>query len=371
VTESPPVVSVCILAGHGSAALHDCLASLREQAAPPPFELLVGGRLSTELLALVHEYFPTAQVCSVGRRLPGAARNLLIERARGELLLFLDDDVTAPSGLLTNLVELAREHPEASVFGGPNQTPLHSSRFQTVQGSVLSSLMGAGPVSRRYGARRACEADERWFTLCNLAVRREAMSPFVSSLICAEENALLGELRSRGERMRYDPQLRVYHARRAEWRTFARQMFKYGRGRGEVLHRDPAATRLAYLAPALLLAYLVLLPVLLVLGLPVAAVLAPGAAYVALVLATSAWIARTLRSIRCLPLAPGLVATVHACYGAGILTGLTRPGVAAEEEAIRWAAPVPAGHPRPGPAGHPRPSSAGSSSRSGLEYDSA
>ena len=34
------------------------------------------------------------------------------------------------------------------------------------------------------------------------------MSPFLSHLVCAEENALLAELRSRGERMRYEPRLR-------------------------------------------------------------------------------------------------------------------------------------------------------------------
>src|ERR1019366_807555 len=128
-----------------------------------------------------------------------------------------------------------------------NSTPPGSSRFQLVQGAVLSSLVGSGPVSRRYGARQSGFADERWFTLCNLAVRRRVMLPFVDQLVCAEENELLAKLRSQGEPMRYEPSLRVFHARRAAPRSFARQMFKYGRGRGQLVARRPSTLRAAYL----------------------------------------------------------------------------------------------------------------------------
>ena len=195
-----PLISVCILAGHGAAALDACLASLRAQVGAPPFELLIGGNPSPEVLSTVRRRFPAAQVCDTRGRLPGAARNPLIERARGELMLFLDDDVTALPDLLRLLAETAATRPEASVFGGPNDTPAESSRFEAVQGAVLGSLMGAGPVSRRYGARHPGLADERWFTLCNLAIRRRAMMPFADELVCAEENALLSQLRRRGRR---------------------------------------------------------------------------------------------------------------------------------------------------------------------------
>ena len=182
---------MCILAGHGVEALDGCLEALASQIDAPPFELLVGGTPAPESASVIHRHFPQAAVCDTGQRLPGAARNPLIERAAGELLLFLDDDVTAPPDLLARLARLAIKHPQASVFGGPNETPPGSSQFQIVQGAALSSVMGAGPVSRRYGAHHAGPADERWFTLCNLAVRRKVMLPFLDELVCAEENALL------------------------------------------------------------------------------------------------------------------------------------------------------------------------------------
>jgi succinoglycan biosynthesis protein ExoA len=332
-----PQISVCILAGHGAAALDACLKSLREQVSGPAFELLVGGTPSAEAIAIAHAHFPGAQVCDTTGRLPGAARNPLIDRATGELLLFLDDDVTVPPDLLRRLATAAARYPEASVFGGPNETPSSSSRFQVVQGAVLSSLMGSGPVSRRYGARQPGLADERWFTLCNLAVRRDAMLPFVTHLVCAEENALLAGLRRRGEQMRYEPDLRVFHDRRPRVRSFAAQMFKYGRGRGGLLRRDPRTLRAAYLAPAALLIYLVVAVVMISLGGPTPLVFAPGVAYCALVVATALRVAWTLRQLTSAPLAAVLIAIVHGCYGAGVLRGVFVPGRAGPQAAVRWA----------------------------------
>lgn len=338
----PPLVSVCVLAGHGSAALEACLRSLGAQVAPPPFELLVGGNPSAEALSIVHEHFPAAPVCDTGPRLPGAARNPLIERARGELLLFLDDDVTAPPDLLRRLAQLAAERPDVSVFGGPNDTPPHSSRFQIVQGAVLSSLIGTGPVSRRYGARHAGLADERWFTLCNLAVRRRAMLPFLNELMCAEENALLSQLRANGEPMRYEPRLRVFHVRRPTLRSFAKQMFKYGRGRGQLLARRPQTLRAAYVIPAALVLYLGLLPVAIALGAPTGLTLVPAALYGTVALASAVWVGWTLKRPADVLLAAALTATIHICYGAGVLRGAVSRWRAPAEGAARWSAPEPA-----------------------------
>lgn len=318
-----PSISICILAGHGAERLDACLASLRAQLAPPPFEVLIGGSPSPEVRATIERRFPGAPVCDTGARRLGAARNPLLERARGELLLFLDDDVVAPPGLLRALAEIADRHPEVSVFGGPNSTPPGSSRFETVQGAVLSSLVGAGPVARRYGARHSGPADERWFTLCNLAVRRQAMVPFVDWLVSAEENELLDQLRRRGGAMRYDPALGAFHARRPTAPGFARQILKYGRGRGQLIARRPATLRAAYLAPAALIAYLVLALPLLVAFMPSPwPALLPLAAYVLLAGITALRIGATLRRPAAAPLALALIFVVHLFYGAGVWWGV-------------------------------------------------
>jgi GT2 family glycosyltransferase len=326
VTEAP-LISVCILAGHGTGRLDACLASLSRQAQAPPFEVLIGGNPTTAARAVIGRHFPDTPVCETGSRHPGGARNPLVERARGELVLFLDDDVVAPPGLLRSLADVAARHPQVSVFGGPNSTPPHSSRFEAVQGAVLSSLVGSGPVARRYGARHGGPADERWFTLCNLAVRRRAMVPFADELVCAEENELLDRLRRRGGTMLYDPALSVFHARRPTPAAFARQMLKYGRGRGQLIARRPASLRVPYLAPSVLIVYLLgLLPALLALLSSPWPALAPLALYVLLAGGTALRITWTLRRPSAAALGLALIGVVHVCYGAGVLWGLLDGG---------------------------------------------
>jgi succinoglycan biosynthesis protein ExoA len=318
----PPYMSICVVASHSSEALDACLATLAVQTGGPAFEVLVADNGAADVRAIARRHFPEAKVCATGGCLPGAARNHLIQQARGELLLFLDDDVTVPPALLAQLADVAARYPEVTVFGGPNETPPASSRFQVTQGAVLGSIMGAGPVCRRYGARHAGPADERWFTLCNLAVRREAMLPFATDLVCAEENAVLADLRDRGESMRYDPSLVAFHARRPNVGAFARQMFKYGRGRGSLIARSPRTARAAYLAPVVLLAYLLALPGLtLALGHGPLALL-PVALYGTLTVANAIRIGWTLRRPAAVLPAAALTVLLHACYGSGLVRGL-------------------------------------------------
>lgn len=340
---SQPLISVCIVTGRRLAMLDAVLACLAAQEGAPPFEVLVGSDGDPDVRATVLARFAGARVCELDRALPGAARNLLVDEARGRLLVFLDDDITFDAHLLARYARLAADRPDVGVFGGPNDTPPSSTRFQFVQGAVLASLVGSGPVRRRYGAHPAGTAGDQAFILCNLAVRREVMVRFPDDFLCAEENAVLTDLRHREVAMYYDPALVVYHERRPTVRGFAQQMHKYGRGRGLLLRREPSSFRPWYAAPSALLAYLAVLPVLLGTTGPWA--FAPLVAYAGVVLAGAVRIARTLRRSDALPLAAVLLVVLHACYGAGVLRGLLAPVPAPVPLEGRWT-PV-----RPDPVG--------------------
>ncbi|MGH2718400.1 MAG: glycosyltransferase [Actinomycetota bacterium] len=326
-----PAVSVCIVTHSRARLLDSCLRSLQEQESPPPFELLVGcvvkGSGEPDVRGIVRSRFPEATVGGIQGGYPGAARNLIVERARGELLLFVDDDVICEPTLLRRVVALASAHPEVGVFGGPNLTPPGSTRFQVIQGAVLGSALAAGPIRRRYGKHAAGAANERQLILCNLAIRRSVMVPFANHLACAEENGLLAELSRQGVRMHYDPDLVVFHERRPSPGGFIRQMLKYGRGRGQLMARVPRSSSPVHLAPVALLAYLVLLPLAIALfaGHPLwmAGALAPLALYLMAVAASGLNIARNVGRWRSAPVAGAMTVAIHLAYGAGIPWGLT------------------------------------------------
>ena len=318
-----PLVSVCVVTGARPRALDALLTSLRQQVDPPPFEVLVCGTADASVARQVHRHFPDARVGFGPAARPGGGRNDLLPAARGEWLYFLDDDVTVGSDGLRIIAELSRRHPEAGVFGGPNDTPARSSWFQQVQGAVLGSVAGSGPVRRRYGAHPAAPARERDLILCNLAIARAAMEPFDASAVCAEENGVLAELARKGVLMRYEPSLAVYHDRRPDLRTFTRQMHTYGRGRGRLIMRDVSTVRPTYLLAPALVVYVALLPVLAMLG---ALAVVPLLAYAAWILAGATKVTSSWKSGRpsTLALAAVLLVVVHFAYGTGVLRGLVR-----------------------------------------------
>jgi hypothetical protein len=242
--------------------------------------------------------------------------------------VFLDDDVTFSADLLCRLGQAAELHPAIGVFGGPNLTPPGSSLFQMVSGAILGSALATGPVRRRYGRHTAGAADERFFTLCNMAIRRDVMRSFPPSLSGGEENAVLHELASRHVPMRYDPDLVVFHERRATYRGFATQMEKYGRGRGQVMVRHPRSTRPIHLLPIVLAVWFVSLPIVAVLWTPW--YLLGAAAYALGLMAAGSAVAVGTRGTSpskkaaIALLGAGLTATVHVCYGVGVVRGLVR-----------------------------------------------
>nr|MDQ3294862.1 hypothetical protein [Actinomycetota bacterium] len=154
-------------------------------------------------------------------------------------------------------------------------------------------------------------------------------------LVCAEENALLGEMSRRGVKMFYDPSLVAYHERRPTLRGFAQQMHKYGFGRGQLGVREPATVRPSYLAPAALLAHVVTLPLAVLAVGPVAMV--PLAAYGAAVVAAAARIALTLRRPFDAALAGLLVVVLHVAYGLGVIRGtVARRRPVEHPVVLRW-----------------------------------
>jgi cellulose synthase/poly-beta-1,6-N-acetylglucosamine synthase-like glycosyltransferase len=344
-----PFVSVCIITGGNLAHLDACLSSIQTQAEAPAFEVIVCSNGGPDVAQLVRSRFPSSDVGHVARTLLGAARNHLVERAKGEWLLFLDDDVTIEPWFLAKMAKIAKAHPEASVLGGPNDTPPGTPPFPIIQGAVLASIAVSGPVRRRYGAHPAGPADERFFTLCNLAVRREAMVDFPNDLVGAEENAVLSEMHDRGLLMHYDPELAAFHERRSTFRSFAEQMVKYGLGRGQLTRRSLRTLRPAYAVPSLFLVYLLAASALAAFQ-PL--VLVPLVLYAGAVGATAFNITWGLRDrppghLATLVTAGMLILTVHLGYGMGFLQGLVTRFRPAEQGSPVWSDPVPAVAPAP------------------------
>ncbi|HLI81284.1 MAG TPA: glycosyltransferase [Candidatus Binataceae bacterium] len=330
---------------HGRlASLQKCLASILASDLPQRTELLVicngSDPPSEEFVERLAVADPRIHLMRHERVSPAEARNVALSQVQGDIVYFLDDDVTVVPDLLSRALDTFASRPDIDVLGGPNLTPLDSSTFEKSVGYVLASRFGSARVCDRYRAVGTIRAtDDRALILCNLAIRRHAIAsrrPVFGDMVCNEENLLLGMLARENRTMLHDPGLIVYHARRGSAGEFARQTFRYGRGRWQNTAALPGSLSPVFLIPPLFLIYLVLLPLPIFRG-----HLMPLAAYGILLVAFSAFEALRARSLRALPQLLMLFPVCHLAYGAGLMWQFllsTRPA-----EAVKARSEVPTG----------------------------
>ncbi|MGE0470190.1 MAG: glycosyltransferase family 2 protein [Nitrospira sp.] len=116
-------VSVIVPVYNGGEKFRRCLASLKE-AHLPPREIIVVSDGDTDGSWHLAKQFgaKVSRFPSPGG--PGRARNLGAARARGEILLFVDADVTVPKNIIRQVKEIFAQHTEtAAVIGSYDDQP--------------------------------------------------------------------------------------------------------------------------------------------------------------------------------------------------------------------------------------------------------
>jgi hypothetical protein len=157
----------------------------------------------------------------------------------GDIIHFLDDDVEVPPFLFRETLDRFRRDPGLVGLGGPNLTPVDSPWREHAFGAAMTSPFAAPLVRARYEGKSrqiAGPAAAHRLILCTLAVRRAAIPQdltFRDRLLSNEENLFFHACAERGLKLAFCPRLYVYHARRPYLGPFARQLFKYGSGRGQ------------------------------------------------------------------------------------------------------------------------------------------
>jgi glycosyltransferase involved in cell wall biosynthesis len=88
-----PLVSVVIPSYNSARTIRECLSGLSAQRTTVPFEIIVADSSDDGTEQIVSAHFPEVTLLHFdGRRSVGIARNIGIEKARGEIILFLDTD---------------------------------------------------------------------------------------------------------------------------------------------------------------------------------------------------------------------------------------------------------------------------------------
>lgn len=239
-----PFASVLVPTYNRAHLLDRGLESLTAQDYPADrYEVVVVSDGSTDDTAAVVgrwvERSPLVRFVPIAHGGLNTARNAALEAARGELLCLVDDDVVAPPGWLSALVDGYLAYPDAGAFGGPIRLSLERPMPRSCGREELGeTVLDAGPS--------VCEPSVLYGS--NLAVTRaavELVGPFDVTLPSSgDEEEWLRRLRAAGRRVLYLPDAGVLHRRTADdllLRNLLRK--RYARGRDQVTFDRKVGTK--------------------------------------------------------------------------------------------------------------------------------
>lgn len=202
----------------------------------------------------------TKQIAT-GKCGPAEKRSLAMKDANGEILIFIDDDAY-PDTKCNFLDILDKDFQDEKIVavGGPAVTPSSDNELQKISGTVfLSSLSGGNP--ERYVPVGEKKFVDDWPSV-NLAVRKEAfilVNGFNSKYWPGEDTLFcLDLIKKTGKKILYDPNLIVFHHRRAGLLRHLKQIQQYGLHRGFFAKKYPETSfKIKYFIPSIFLVFVI------------------------------------------------------------------------------------------------------------------
>ncbi len=229
-----PWVSLCVVSWNSAADLPTCLNALLDSVPQSSRDLIVVDNASRDnSVEVARAVSSQLQILPQSRNLGlGAAANRAASVARGEMLVFINPDVTLLPGALAVLQEFFHTHPEAGCAGpqllNPDGSLQPSCRsFPTLltgffRYTWLGRLFPKNRYTREYLLSDFDHEQVReveWLSGACLAVRRSAWEQVggfdESFFMFCEDTDLCYRLRRAGWKVYYVPQARAYHKRGA------------------------------------------------------------------------------------------------------------------------------------------------------------
>ena len=258
---------------------------------------------------------------------PGPKRNLGARKAKGSVLVFMDDDAFPEDDWLDRAYEIFKDK-KVYALGGPAVTPRDASLLERLGGRVFESWLASGGTSYRYAPGRARIIKD--YPSVNLFVRKKDFNKvggFTTEFWPGEDTKLCLDLvHLYGRGFPYDPSPIVYHHRRQLLLPHLKQVSRYGRHRGQFAKIFPETSRVpSYFVPLFFVAGLFI-------G-PLAAVFIPQlwvvyfvvlAVYLLLLLIESVNVFITELSLKAAIYFMVGIFWTHVVYGVNFLIGLVK-----------------------------------------------
>jgi GT2 family glycosyltransferase len=173
------------------------------------------------------------------------ARNLGFQHARGEYIIFLDSDCIIPPHYIENVIRHLDREP-LDLFGGPDAAADSFTVTQKAISYSMTSLLTTGGI--RGQKKHVGQYHPRSFNMGMRKIVFETVNGF-SDFKCGEDIELSIRIIKAGFKAGLIEDAYVYHKRRANFKQFYHQVFRFGAARINIGSRHPGEIKLTHLFP--------------------------------------------------------------------------------------------------------------------------
>lgn len=207
---------------------------------------------------LIKQYHWLHIIPTRAKIMPGDKRDIGAQYAKGDILAFLDDDALPVPEWLEKAAEIFYEQTDVVAVGGPGLLPQNAPYMERTIDTVLTSWFTSGSFAYRFTRMAPRFVDD--FPSMNLLMRRNIflkLGGFDNQHWPGEDSKLLNKLAHQEyKQLLYDPDVAVYHHRRADILGHLKQYKNYGFHRGMFMAEgDQNSQHLTYILPSLFTIY--------------------------------------------------------------------------------------------------------------------
>lgn len=252
---------------------------------------------------------------------PSEKRNLGIKLAKSDYLAFIDDDAQAPRDWILKGTKFLEQE---EVVGGPNLVHQEDTLKQRASDAFYSSKFGSFREVYRYRKEKGRLYADNLGTV-NLFIRKSTIlraGGFDGNYWPGEDTNLCERLKKKGVKLRYSPELFVYHHRRDTLIGHVKQIWRYAVYRGTSFLKGER--NYFYFLPSILL---LLLIALIAISIAIDPILLLAIVIFAIAISFCAFLDFYLRSANLKVALLGLLILwpSHLAYSTGVIRGLLRP----------------------------------------------
>jgi glycosyltransferase involved in cell wall biosynthesis len=224
-----PFISIVIPTFDRPERLSNCLESLVCVDYPPyRFEVIVvddGGKYPLNSVVIPFGDRLAITLLRQSHAGPAAARNAGATRAKGDYLLFTDDDCKLSPNILLKLADCLAITPDAAI-GGKTVNSVHNNLYSNASQLLIDYLYNyynVNPNGKHFVTSNNIALPAKSFREIN---GFDKTFPFAG----AEDREFCDRWQHHGHKIAYDPEVIMYHSHEMTLKSFLRQHFNYGRG---------------------------------------------------------------------------------------------------------------------------------------------